>query len=89
MPVYIKPQARKTLDLGYQFLYTVLAEIGGTERNGVFYSLRRVKLAHPDKLDRFTAAARNLAGFIYPGFESRQVRTHFIKSKFHSCKSRK
>ena len=59
------------LELG--LLHAVLAEIGRTQADCIFHGLCRVELAHPNELNRFAAAARNLAGFRNPCFEGDKV----------------
>ena len=71
-------------ELEFSFLHTVFAKVGGTERNRIFHSLGRVELAHPHKLYRIAAAARNLTSFGNPCFESCKVLAHLFKCEFHS-----
>ena len=72
---------RRELEFG--LLHAVLAKVGRTQADCIFHGLYRVELAHPNKLNRFTATARNLAGFRNPCFESIKVPAHFFESEFH------
>ena len=70
-------------ELEFRLLHAVLAKVGSTERDGILHGFCRVELAHPNELHRFTATARNLAGFANPCFESGKVLAHFFESEFH------
>ena len=80
MTTHAAPVLRHTrfAELEFRFLHAVLAKVGGAQRNRIFHSFCRVELAHPHKLNRITAATRNLASLANPCFESCKVLAHFI-----------